>query len=245
MMRQRCVACHRFLRHWFLHRWFLHRWFLRRWFLRRGRLPVWPRLGLLWALAVAGCANSPPSTFYALSPLPAGPGPGGIAGGAIGIGLGPVTFPTFLDRPQLVSRDTTNRLVVDEFNRWGGTIQDDFLRVWSENLAQLVGTSRIVIFPSEVRYPLDFRITADVLAFEGTPGGEAVLRVRWAILDPGLDHVLAVHENTYRRRLRAPADQSALIAAMSAALGAFSEDVAVAVRALPKPAPPSTPSPLY
>ena len=24
---------------------------------------------------------------------------------------------------------------MDEFNRWGGTVQDDFLRVWGENLS--------------------------------------------------------------------------------------------------------------
>jgi hypothetical protein len=54
----------------------------------------------------------------------------------------------------------------------GGTLQDDFLRVWSENLAYLVGTNRILIFPTEVRFPLDFRITADMLTF-GTPAGGA------------------------------------------------------------------------
>ena len=137
-----------------------------------------------WRL-MAGCASTPPSSFYTLSPLPA------VAGSQaptrrrdLAIGLGPVTFPVFLDRPQIVSRDAGNRLAVDEFNRWGGTLQDDFLRVWSENLAHLLGTSRILIFPSEIRYPLDFRIAADVLAFEGTPDGQAVLKVRWAVLDP-------------------------------------------------------------
>jgi uncharacterized lipoprotein YmbA len=186
-------------------------------------------------LAVAGCASSPPSTFFSLSPLPAAAGQGAMTGGALGIGLGPVTFPAFLDRPQIVSRDAGNRLAVDEYNRWGGTIQDDFLRVWSENLSYLVGTSRMVLFPSEVRYPLDFRVTADILTFEGTPGGEAVLKVRWAVLDPLLERALAVHENTYRQPLRPPADHAALIAAMSAALGAFSADVAAVLRTLPKP----------
>ncbi|MBS1201851.1 MAG: hypothetical protein H6R22_360, partial [Chromatiaceae bacterium] len=117
------------------------------------------RLGLVLGLGILGCASSPPSSFYTLSPLPAAQGRASLADGAIGIGLGPVTFPVFLDRPQIVTRDPANRLALDEFHRWGGTLQDDFLRVWSENLSHLVGTSRIVIFPSEVRYPLDFRVT--------------------------------------------------------------------------------------
>ncbi len=108
-----------------------------------------------------------------------------MTGGTLGIGLRPVTFPGFLDRPQIVSRDGNNRLTLDEFNRWGGGLQDDFLRVWSKNLAYLVDTSRILIFPTEVHFPLDFRITANVLTF-GTPAGEALLKVRWAVLDSRL-----------------------------------------------------------
>ncbi|WP_295452211.1 PqiC family protein [uncultured Thiodictyon sp.] len=200
-------------------------------------------LSLVGNLSVVGCAGSPPATFYSLRPLAGADARGATTGGAIAIGLGPVTFPGFLDRPQIVSRDGTNGLTVDEFNRWGGTLQDDFLRVWSENLGYLLGTGRIVIFPSEIRYPLDFRISADVLSFEGAPAGEAVLKVRWAVLDPRLEQALSVHENSYRRPLRQPADQAALIGAMSAALGAFSEDVAAAVRGLPKPVSPLGASP--
>jgi uncharacterized protein len=213
----------------------------------RGRAPAvrWRPLALAWWLTVAGCAGSPPFNFYALTPWPVVPGEASLHGGDLGIGLGPVTFPGFLDRPQIVSRDPDNRLAMDEFNRWGGTLQDDFVRVWSENLVRLIGTSRIVIFPTEVRYPLDFRITADVLAFEGSATGEAVLKVRWSVLDPTLTEALAVAENTYRQPVRPPADRAALIAALSAALGAFSRDVAGVVRGLPRPTPPPKPTPLY
>ncbi len=148
-----------------------------------------------------------------------------------------MTFPVFLDRPQIVSRESVNRLAIDEFQRWGGTLQDDFLRVWSENLALLLGTSRILIFPSEVRYPLDYRISADILAFEGTADRQALLKVRWSVLDPGLNQVLSVRETTYRRPLEAPGDRNALIAALSATLADFSRDVATVTQALPRPGP--------
>jgi uncharacterized lipoprotein YmbA len=210
-------------------------------------------------LVLAGCGTSPPSSFYTLTPIPAASREVSLAGGLVGIGLGPVTFPAFLDRPQIVSRDSRNRLALDEINRWGGTLQDDFLRVWSENLSYLLGTSRIVIFPSEVRYPLDFRITADVLRFEGTPDGEAVLKVRWAVLDPYLEKALAVNEGTYRehfaetplqsktagKREGEPDNRSALIAALSTTLAAFSQDVAAVVGRLPRPVEPTKESPLY
>lgn len=197
---------------------------------------VWISLGLTAAL-IAGCASTPPSTFYTLSSLPPAERSGPSSDAGLRIGLGPVSFPVFLDRPQLVSRLTDNRLEVDELNRWGGTIQDDFLRVLSENLGLLLGTSRIIVFPSEIRFPLDFRVAADVLAFEAMPDGQALLKIRWVALDGASDRVLVMREQSYRRPIQPPGDDNAMIAALSGALGAFSRDLAETLRALPRQPP--------
>ena len=141
-----------------------------------------------------------------------------------------MTFPLFLDRPQIVSRASANRLSIDELERWGGTLQDDFLRVWSENLALLTGSSRILILPSEIRYPLDVRLSAEILAFEGTAEGQAELRVRWSVLEPNLDQVLLARESRYQRAIAPPGDTQALLAALSLTLADFSREVATALR---------------
>ncbi len=215
----------------------------------------------LLLLLLSACASSPPSSFYTLSPLPASEGLGAdIRGGGLALGIGPVTFPEFLDRPQIVARDSANRLALNEFHRWGGTVQDDFLRVWGENLGYLLGTSRVLAAPSEVRVPLDFRIAAEVLAFEGTPGDEALLRVRWAVLDSYLERTLVSREGNYRCPITASApapargaaqvfgnsapspDFQGVVAALSKCLGDFSRDVAEVVRSLPRPLPDVTPA---
>ena len=191
----------------------------------------------LTLVLMAGCAT-PPSSFYVLTPIPGAAGrASAISGGRLAVGLGPVTFPQFLDRPQIVAREGANRLSLDELHRWGGSLQDEFLRVWSENLAVLLETSRILVFPSEVRAPVDFRILATVLAFEGTPDREAALKVRWVVQDGQGDRVLAVREDRYASPLRQGGGEEALVAAMSECLGAFSRDVADVVRGLPKPVP--------
>lgn len=240
----------------------------RGWWRLRATPACWvrPLLLLVALLLLTACASSPPSRFFTLTPLAeADRRDSDISGGALAVGIGPVVFPQFLDRPQLVLRDGTNRLSLEEFNRWGGTVQDDFLRVWGENLAHLLNTSRIVIFPSESRLPLDFRITAEVVSFEGRVGGDAVLKVRWAVMDERLEQALASREDLYRCPVRGgtasdmgpsaqgegqgPADAStaltaqsseAVVAAMSRCLGEFSRDVAEVLARLPKPPPPTT-----
>jgi uncharacterized lipoprotein YmbA len=187
-------------------------------------------------LTSAGCATAP-SSFYTLTPIRHGAADkAALADGGMAVGVGPVRFPEFLDRPQIVSRAGQSRLALDEFHRWGGSLQDDFLRVLGENLGQLLGTSRILVEPAEARFPLDFRVIADVLSFEGSASGEAVLKVRWAVLDPYLDQAMLVRENSYRSRA-GNADQEAMIAALSETLGAFSRDVADQLRRMPKTTP--------
>ena len=126
-----------------------------------------------------------------------------------------------------------------------------------ENLAHLLGTSRIYVFPTETWVPLDFRIIAEVVSFEGVPGGYAVLKVRWALLDTYLERLLAVREDFYRcpvkigapaasgKTLSGKADQQAaaaaqseaVVAAMSHCLGEFSRDVAQIIGTTPPAQP--------
>lgn len=182
---------------------------------------------------------------------------------SLAIGIGPVRFPAFLDRPEIVSRTADSELRVDESYRWGGSLKDDFLRVLSENLSQLLGTSRILVEPTEARFPLDFQVIADVLKFEnqvgsktvagasddkvtkgkGTAsetkakakdveymaGGEAVFKVRWAILDTYLDQTLMIQESTYRSSATEPGPE-AIVVALSETLAAFSRDLADQLR---------------
>ncbi len=203
-------------------------------------LARWIPLSLALSIGLSGCASTPPSNFYTLAPIPAfetaAPSKAeredrnDRLDEELAIGLGPLTFPLFLDRPQIVSRASANRLSIDELERWGGTLQDDFLRVWSENLALLTGSSRILILPSEIRYPLDVRLSAEILAFEGTAEGQAELRVRWSVLEPTLDQVLLARESRYQRAIAPPGDTQALLAALSLTLADFSREVAEALR---------------
>lgn len=185
---------------------------------------------------LGGCASSPSSSFYTLTPMVEGPaGELDLRGGPLALGLGPVSFPRFLDRPQVVRRQGSNQLAVDEFHRWGGSLEDDFLRVLAENLARLLQTSRVLVFPSELRLQLDFRVIAEVIAFETGPQDQALLKVRWAVLNPVSQEVLSMHEASYRQAMPANASVGQQIAALSEALADFSRDLAGQLAQLPRP----------
>src|SRR5215510_9952978 len=97
------------------------------------------------SLLVGGCASQP-SRFYLLSALPstetASPATSGQQRPTIGVG--PVTLPRYVDRPQIVTRTSPYEIKVAEFDRWAEALDSNFSRVLADNLSFLLPTARVV-----------------------------------------------------------------------------------------------------
>jgi len=186
---------------------------------------VW--IVILFALAAlgAGCASSP-SKFYTLSPTAE---PGG-ATASYSVAVGPVSVPAMIDRPQMVVSVGPNQVGIDEFNRWASPLQSDMARVVAENLAKILGTPLVSVFPQSTAAGASYRVMIDVMRFESTPGKSATLDAVWTVrcAKDG-------RSRSGRTTVSEPAvDKSyaTLVAAHSHALGRLSNEVAGAIRAL-------------
>lgn len=93
-------------------------------------------------------------------------------------GVGPVSFPEYLDRSQIVSRTSANRLELAEIDIWAEPLGESFARTLTENLSGLLATERCVLHPWKGGAPADYRITVEVIRFEGPPGGEVTVIAR-------------------------------------------------------------------
>jgi uncharacterized protein len=71
-------------------------------------------------IGMAGCASTQPSRFYVLTDLASVESPPQVttAGQGPAVGVGPVTLPKYLDRPQIATRAGRHELAYDEFERW-------------------------------------------------------------------------------------------------------------------------------
>lgn len=187
----------------------------------------------LTVVAMAGCVGtSPPVDLYTLSALErsAGQTQPDKSEKALAIAVGPASFPESLDRPQIVTRKGPNRLHADEFQRWGGPLQENFLRVLGENLSLLLATPRVVVFPADAPFPVDFRVLLQVQQFEGALGKEVVLNSRWAVIREG-DRMIRVLQSVIREPV-ASDDYGALVAAESKTLAALSREIADTITSL-------------
>ncbi len=195
------------------------------------------RCRLLWvmpALALAAC-QSLPTNFYLLTPIHES-GDGGTANPNIGpsIGVGPIEIPNYLDRPQIVTTSPSGTVTLGEFDRWAEELQDGFARVLGANLATLVPTNRITVFPWRRAAAIDYQVLVQVMAFEPDTDGSAVLNAHWSVLGPGGTVELLRKET----RLREPAAElksttyADSVAAMSRTLAILSHEIADSIKAL-------------
>ena len=67
----------------------------------------------------------------------------------IGILVGPVRMALYLDRSDIVIRDSQNQIRLAEFSQWAGPLQENFSRVLAENLSVLVTTDGVGSFPGD------------------------------------------------------------------------------------------------
>jgi uncharacterized protein len=199
----------------------------------------------LASLAVAGCNSDKPTRLYRLTAAPAQPVSASTQG--VAIGVGPITLPKYLDRPQMVTGVSGNQMAQANFDQWGGELNDNMTRVLASNLSNLLGTDQVSLYPWTDQASVNYQVTIDVTQFEQDADGRTVLSAFWSILDPKDGHQLIKRRSTYRDSGTAqPAAAAsmeagaqggadgydAIAAAMSRDLTALSRDIAAAIAAL-------------
>ena len=175
------------------------------------------------SLLLVGCGSTPNPRFYTLSSVaPAAAPPANMS-----VAVGPVTIPGDVDRPQIVNTVGSNRVRVEEFDRWAAPLQSDIARVIVANLVVALGTPRVMLSAQPVAAVVDYRAVVEVQRFQSSLGDAATLDAVWSVTRTR-DGKLQTGRTTARE---AAAERSfdALAAAHSRAVGRLSQDLANAV----------------
>ncbi len=102
-----------------------------------------------------------------------------------GIVVSAITVPELVDRPQIVTRDSANRVVVSEQNLWAEPVRSAIGRTLATRLARAMAEAgrpaQVAAYPqSSIASPY-LRVTIDVVRFDAVPDGEAVIDALWSI----------------------------------------------------------------
>ena len=191
-------------------------------------------------LSVSGCMNfspmSDPSRFFTLTSLPQteqsqARDPDEVNG--LALGIGPIRFPAYLDREQIVTRAGQNRLHISENDRWAEPLEENFTRVLSRNLGMLLGGARVIRYPWHTSQRLTYQIRMEVLRFESNTR-EVELVAGWALIDLSNKTSLVSKESRIARQTGTKSVEAS-VAALSETLGDLSREIADTILARFRP----------
>ena len=199
-----------------------------------GRVKQVLAIVVAWVL-FGGCGafapRADPSSFYILGTLPevdlAADKTTAAVKADFSVGLGPIELPGYLDRQQIATRTSTNRLSYSDNDRWAAPLAESFSRVLGQNISHLVNPAQMIQFPWQSNDAPDYQVKIEVLQFEGAGNQEAWLTARWSVIDRN-KKILVGQRSQLNRRAGSLATED-LVKALSETLGDLSREVAKAL----------------
>ena len=194
------------------------------------------RAGVLCALAalpLTACINTPLPDYYVLTPERVAPDAAvNIAvNPALALGIGPVTIPETVNRPNIVTPLDSNQVDVAEYHRWSEPLIENISRVVVTNVADRLNLSKLYAYPW-LGNPVDYQIRIDVLQMIGTPAQHVSLQVRWEVLTGEKPRQLLLTRITEYNEAIGAEGYSAMVSAYSRLVAALSDDISKAVAAI-------------
>jgi uncharacterized protein len=195
----------------------------------------------LACLSVSGCMNFSPmsdtSRFFTLTPLPGAEQSRAldtVKNNSLFLGIGPIRFPGYLDREQIVTRATQNHFDISENDRWAEPLEENFARVLSQNLGMLLGGAMVIRYPWQTSQRPACQIQMEVLRFEPSTRQEVELLAGWTLIDLSNKAPLVVKESRIARKTAAKS-MEASVTALSETLGGLSREIADTILARFRP----------
>jgi len=181
-------------------------------------------LVLMLFLALTACiqlgGDVKPQHYYLLSPLAEANSDAETSHNLI---FSRVEFPTYLDRPQIVTRSLQDELQISNNDRWGEPLQDNLVRVLKENLQRRLNGLRISSFPWQPVADNGLRLKMIINQFDGTLGQQTNVDLRWALTETASKQVLVQKHFINHQPIGSnPAD---LVAGLSRAVNQLSEEI--------------------
>ena len=147
------------------------------------------------------------------------------------VGVGPIQFPAYLDRPQFIIREGQNQYRLAEFDHWAEPLQSNVERVFLENLNIFLNDVPIAVVQLDGYLKIDYALRMRIIRMESDDGGNVSLVAGWVILGDEGEKVITAKVSSLRVT-SASAAYKDIAAAQSQALDSLSREIADTIKIL-------------
>ncbi len=141
--------------------------------------------------------------------------------------IAPIDFPSYLDRPQIVSRDQKNLILISDHKRWAEPLSDNLNRILRENLFKQLPGAQINTAPWQDSSSPTHLVKLAINRFDGILRKQTEVDIRWSLHDLQNDTKIAGRQ--FLAQLPIGDDHQGLIDGLNDALNVFSQEIATAL----------------
>lgn len=174
----------------------------------------------IFCLMLAGCSVHKPTQFYQLD---AGAAEASIEDSGAEILLGPIQVADYLNREELVQRQSDGALALAVDGAWAGNLKSNINQQLLRQLAGSLNSSSIALFPEKPGFVPQVQVMMSISRLDSGPKTPAVIEARWRLVSPDgqlkgtrLFFAEELHQGTLNDQVRA---QSVLLKRLSMQLG--------------------------
>ncbi|OEU73035.1 MAG: hypothetical protein BA864_09980 [Desulfuromonadales bacterium C00003093] len=96
--------------------------------------------------------------------------------------LEPMEFPSYLDRPQLVTVNQQKQVVIANVDRWAEPLQENLTRILKENLTRQFSNIEVATFPGKAPVAEHLQLKLTINHFDGILGKNSHVDIRWELI---------------------------------------------------------------
>ena len=171
---------------------------------------------------LVGCAAQPETHYYDL--VSKSKASDARLAESASLGIGPVSLPQMLDRPNIVVRKGGTKVEVANFHIWAGELEPVVTRVLAENVSLQLKHDAVWPSPWDNRFRPEYQVRIFVDRFSGELKGPVMLSLSWTLLADYGQRVVTTQR--YRSELQSDGSYQAYVQALNGLLEGFSGELA-------------------
>ncbi|KTD58095.1 hypothetical protein Lsai_1617 [Legionella sainthelensi] len=143
------------------------------------------------------------------------------------LGIDDITIPAYLEKPQVMISYSPNRVELEEYHQWAGTLDKNIKSVISTNLASLLPGAIVESSPWNAKFKPNYQLQIDIEQFTIDMQGNSILRAEFILYH---ENNIAKKKDVYYRLKINNITIENLIASMNSNLTHLTQDIAQVVR---------------
>lgn len=175
---------------------------------------------------LSACSSHQPTSFYLLKAIDTETiQPQQFQQQGITVLVNAIKFPEYLDRPQMVIRDSDYKLQLSEKHRWAEPLKNEFSRVFIADLNHRIVPNHALVYSELNGIKQSMDLSIEVLQLDVNTDDQAVLSVKWRLSPTNKEKQTAIISQKYSTPV-SNKDYGARVEAQSKTISLFADHVA-------------------